>query len=377
MTRRALGAVALAVAAAAAHAEPTGHLPLTRVAVIVFPANAAAKTLAGNAQTRLEQILSDNGVEITDRDDSNKIRSIWKKLEDPGYFVTADDFVKNTARYQLDGIVRVYLSADSHAAPGGFFSATAQADMRLVDENAKVQSQVSFPMGAPGRPPSDGLTTQAALINAMQRAIDEAAGSLGMEVAEPASPRAMKFTLEGPLEAPAQAAVIARPPHDLKGDYVALAQLESGRNTSEEVTCADRAPGGDAAAVGGSIREMMRGPHGLEMQYGSRVHLVDIAQKREIAAFQTQEVGRKPKEHRGSSQVLDCLFMHSWRYLAAVTGDVLSLWDTERGLSLAEVQLPFGTDKAALEVLKAGDAFFLRVKGEGSKQASYKVVPGK
>ena len=56
----------------------------------------------------------------------------------------------------------------------------------------------------------------------------------------------------------------------------------------------------------------------------------------------------------------DCLVVHSWRYLAAVTGDVLSLWDTERGLQLSEVLLPFGTDKASLEVLKAGDGFLLR-----------------
>src|SRR5262245_54479374 len=150
------------------------HMPLTHVAVMVFPANDAAKALAGSAQSRLEQILTDSGVEVSDREEARKVKSIWKKLEDPGYFVTADDFVKNTAGHQLDGIVRVYLSADSAAAPGGYFSATAQADVRLVDENAKVQAQTSFPMGAPGRPPSDGLTAQAALVNAMQRAIDEA-----------------------------------------------------------------------------------------------------------------------------------------------------------------------------------------------------------
>lgn len=352
------------------------RMPLTRVAVMVFPANAAAKALAGNAQARLEQILNDNDVEVTDRDESKKIKSIWKKLEDPGYFVTADDFVKNAGSYQLDGIVRVYLSADSAPSPGGFFSATAQADIRLVDENAKVQAQVSFPMGAPGRPPSDGLTAQAALLNAMQRAIDEAAGTLGLEISQPASPRAMKFTLEGPAEAPAQATAVPRAPRDLKADFVALAQMTSGRNTFEKATCADRAPGGDVAVVGGSLNTLARGPRGMEMHFGSRVHLVDLAQSREITAFETRALGRKPKEHRGSSAVLDCLFVHSWRYLAAVTGDVLSLWDTERGLQLTEILLPFGTEEAALDVLRAGEAYFLRVKA-GEQQALYKIVPGK
>lgn len=372
-------ALLLASAALAQDTErlPAERMPLTRVAVMVFPANAPAKTLAGGAQTRLEQILQDNGVEVTDRDDSSRIKSIWKKLEDPGYFVTADDFVKNTASYQLDGIVRVYLGADSTAAPGGFFSATAQADVRLVDEHAKVQSRVSFPMGAPGRPPSDGLTAQAALTNAMQRAIDEAAQSLGLEVAEPASPRAMKFALDGPVDAPAGASPLPRAPRDLQAGYVALAQLTSGRNTTERATCSDRAPGGDVAAVGGSINAMARGPRGMEMHYGSRVHLVDLAQGREIAVFDTRELGRKPKEHRGSSQVLDCLFVHSWRYLAAVTGDVLSLWDTERGLNLAEILLPFGTDAASLEVLRSGEAHFLRVKGANDRQATYRIATGK
>lgn len=358
-------------------APASDRMPLTRVAVMVFPSNDAARGLAGSAQGRLEQILTENGVEVTDRDESKKIKSVWKKLEDPGYFVTADDFVRNAGRYQLDGIVRVYLSADSTTSPGGFFSATAQADVRLIDENAGVQARVSFPMGAPGRPPSDGLTAQAALLNAMQRAIDEAAGTLGLEISQPASPRAMKFTLEGPVDAPAQATAVPRAPRDLKADFVALARMASGRNTFEKATCADRAPGGDVAVVGGSLNTLARGPRGMEMHFGSRVHLVDLAQSREITAFETRALGRKPKEHRGSSAVLDCLFVHSWRYLAAVTGDVLSLWDTERGLQLSETLLPFGTEEAALDVLRAGEAHFLRVKAGAERQAVYRIVPAR
>lgn len=353
-------------------APPNERMPLTRVAVMVYPTSPAAKNLAGGAQARLEQILNENGVEVTDRDEAKKIKSIWKKLEDPGYFVTADDFVKNAGAYQLDGIVRVYLSADSEAAPGGFHSATAQADVRLVDENAKVAAQTSVPMGAPGRPPSDGLTAQAALLNAMHRAIDEAAGSLGLEVAEPASPRAMKFTLEGPVEAPATAAPTARPPADLAADFVQLAALYNEKNVREKATCADRAPGGDVAVVGGSLQSLTR----QGMMYGSRVHLIDLAQQAEFTAFDTRVLGRKPKEHRGTSQVLDCLFVHSWRYLAAVTGDVLSLWDTERGVNLSEVLMPFGTEQARLQVLRAGEAYFLRVQA-GDQQVTYKIAPGK
>lgn len=404
-----MGTVPFFLLAVVAHAQDDSaaagtRMPLTRVAVMVYPTSPAAKNLAGSAQSRLEQILNENDIEVTDRDEARKIKSIWKKLEDPGYFVTADDFVRNAGSHQLDGIVRVYLTADSAPAPGGFFSATAQADVRLVDENAKVAAQVSFPMGAPGRPPSDGLTAQAALLNAMQRAIDEAAGSLGLQVLQPASPRAMLFSLEGPVELPAQASAMPREPRDLKADYVGLARLSNARGSFEQVTCAARAPGGDVAAVGGSVHQTRRAggsrpsigvsrpdaggrpeiriehqASGIgEREFGSRVHLVDIAQGREITVFQTQEVGRKARERRGTSRVLDCLFVHSWRYLAAVTGDVLSLWDTERGINLSEVLMPFGTDEASLEVLRAGEAYFLRVQGEAKEQqAVYRIAPGR
>lgn len=369
--------VALLALALAAPVAPAGELDapkleFSRVAVLVYAQSPEARKLLGSAQARLEQILLDNGVEVTDRDETSKVKNIWKKLEDPGYFITADDFVKNTQGFGLDGVARIYLTAGVTEVMGGFYSATAQADVRLVDEDARVSAHTSYPMGAPGRPPSDGLTAQAAALNAVQRAVDEAAQTLGLVVAEPASPRAMQFELEGPV-APAPAGVVVpRPPRDLSADYVALAPMIEGRNTTEEVTCADKAPGGDVAAVGGSLRQL----GARFMMFGSRVHLLDLAQQREITVFTTRELGRKPREHRGSSSVLDCAFVHSWRYLAAVTGDVLSLWDTERGLNLAEVLLPFGTESATLELLRGADGLFLRVRGDDGQQATYRLRSG-
>lgn len=367
-------ALLLSLTAVLARAGETDapKMEFSRVAVLVYPQSAGAKTIAGSAQARLEQILLDNGIEVTDRDESAKIKNIWKKLEDPGYFITADDFVNNAQKFGLDGIARLYLGADVTQVMDGFYSATAQADVRLVDEQAKVSAHTSYPMGAPGRPPSDGLTAQAAMLNAVQRAVDEAAQELGLSVSEPASPRAMAFQLEGPMEAARGAQVMSRPPRDLGASFVELAPLASGRNTTEEITCADLAPGGDVAVVGGSLSQMA----GRYMMFGSRVHLLDLAQEREITVFTTRELGRKPKEHRGSSKVLDCLFVHSWRYLAAVTGDVLSLWDTERGLNLAEVLLPFGTDAANLELLRGGDGLYLRVQGDDKQQALYHLRSG-
>lgn len=344
-------------------------LEFNRVAVLVYAQTPAATPLLGSAQARLEQILLDNGIEVSDRDESSKIKSIWKKLEDPGYFVTADDFVSNTQAFGLDGVARIYLNADVVEVAGSFFSATAQADVRLVDEDAKVDARASFPMGAPGRPPSDGLTAQAALLNAAQRAIDETALALGLAVGEPASPRAMVFQLDGPLAEGVAAAPIPRSGVALTPAELGLAVLENARNTTETPSCSDRAPGGDIAVVGASLSR----PAGRFLMFGSRVHLLDLGQQRELSVFETRALDRKPREHRGSSSVLDCVFVHSWRYLAAVTGDVLSVWDTERGLNLAEVLLPFGTEAARLDVLRAPDGLYLRVLGDDAQQAVYRL----
>lgn len=369
----------LALSATRAHAleilGPGGALKLSKVAVMVFPTTPAAEKSVNTAQARLEQILLDNGIEAIDRDESNKLKDVWKQLEDPGYFVTADDFVARADKYQIDGIVRIYLSADSNEALAGFYSATAQADVRFVDESAKVEAKTSPAMGAPGSPPSDGLTAQAALLNAVQRAVDNAAQAFGLAITEPASPRAVSLSFEGPVEIPPTATpLMAAGALDESG--VALAQLFTERWKSEKVSCSSRAPGGELGAVGGSITETPRGDR--FNHYGSRVHLVDLAQGRELSSFETQKVGRKEREQRGTSALLACSFVSSWRYLAAVTGDYVSLWDTERGLRMAQALLPAGlNNSASVELLRAGKEAWLRVSGDGGNVSGYRLVINK
>ncbi|MGD8570248.1 MAG: hypothetical protein PVJ39_19330, partial [Gammaproteobacteria bacterium] len=112
----------------------------TKVAVAVFPQNGVAKKMVRAAQSRLEGVLLDNGITVLDRDKANDLKDEWKKLEDPGYFVTADDFVENTEKYQLDGLIRVYLTAEAAKGFAEFYTATAQADLRFVAEDAQVEA---------------------------------------------------------------------------------------------------------------------------------------------------------------------------------------------------------------------------------------------
>ena len=175
--------------------SPSQEMNFKRVAVMVFADGQEATAAKRTAQTRMENILSDNGVEVLDRDKVRELGDVWGQLEDPGYFVTAEDFVDNTEQYALDGIVRVYLGTDAVAGIAGYHSATAQADIRFVSEEAAVTAITTPTMGVRGNPPSDGLTVRAAVTNAVQRAIDVAAEKAGFELFETAVPRSVQLEL--------------------------------------------------------------------------------------------------------------------------------------------------------------------------------------
>ena len=119
------------------------------VAVVVYDKTPDAKKMKRAAQTRLENILLDNGITILDQDKTAKLKNVWTRLEDPGYFVTAEDFVTNSSGYEIDGLIRLYLNADVTAALAGYHSATAQADIRFVDKDANVEAFTTIPMGVP------------------------------------------------------------------------------------------------------------------------------------------------------------------------------------------------------------------------------------
>ena len=346
-------------------------LDVSRVAVVVFAQGDTPERYARTAQARMETILQDNGIEVIDRDEVEQLKDVWTLLEDPAYFVTAEAFLDNAGQYEIDGIVRLYLLADTARSLGGFHSATAQADTRFVGSDATVAAFTSYPMGAPGRPPSDGLTEAAALINAVQRAVDDAAGGLNLELLETATPRSLQLAFEGPTAGPAGVPAELRANASESDPWVAAAELSEERWSSEKITCTALAPAGGLGVVGTKVSELNRKRRKI---YGSKLHVVDTEQQREIYTFVTNEVGLKDKKHRGDSAVLDCLFLGSWRYLAATTGDVLSLWDTERGVAMAEILLPDGLNAAQLDFLRDEAGDFVRVGGKRSKSWAYRIV---
>jgi len=342
-----------------------------KTAVVVYAQNPAARHFQKNALSRLESILLDNAIDVLDREKAEALKNVFNTLEDPGAFVTAETFVENSRKFAIQGLVAVYLSVDVTRGLAAYFSATAQADVRYIQQDdARVATLATLPMGAPGRPPSDGLTRNSAAVNAVQRAIDDACTELGMEIMDPATPRSVQLRLEGPLDPPPSLSLMEGAAGN---DAIAgHAVLEKERWRAEKVTCTTVAQAGSLGAVAGYIvdTDFRRRPQRL---YGSRMHLIDLESKQELMVFNCHAVEKSARDEKGTKQILDCMFVLNWRYLSAVTGNRLFLWDTERGLLQASILLPAPVKKAALHLAHDQDTHYLVVQS-GRGQAAYAIA---
>lgn len=343
------------------------------VAVVVYSQSKLATQYARIALARFEQVLTDNGVTVLDQKKADALKKGWKKLEDPGALITAEEFVKNAGKYAIDGVYRVYLDAGLTNGLAGIFTATALADIRFVGEDASISSAASPPMGAKGMPPSDGLTDSAALSNAIQRAIDLTAQQMGLKVMDFTNPRLFSVHLKV-QSAPPNYVAEAHPPALSSSDESSkLAKLASETWSNEEVTCVRKSPDEKMVAVGGYIRQTSLLGGRPKRVYGSRMHVLDTVAQKEVIALETAPVGERTREEKGGSKILDCLFVSNWRYLAAVTNSKLFLWDTERGVVLNELLLDDAIDDARLEYGKYAGQDYLTIV-TGNKKLTYQIV---
>jgi len=356
-----------------ARAQPTfrdkisGH----KTAVVILAQNFMAERYTKNALSRIEGIFLDNAIEILDKDKAEELKNVFKTLEDPGAFVTAETFVENAEKFAIKGLVAVYLSVDIIKGLAGYYSATAQSDIRFIDEaDAKVGALTTFPMGAPGRPPSDGLTQQSAAINAVQRSIDDVCLKLGLEIMDPATPRSVRLSLEGPHALSVITNTVRTSEDDASLSRYAV--LEKQKWRGEEITSSVKAPAGALGAVGGYIidTDFRRRPQRL---YGSRIHLIDLESRKEINNFECHPVEKKTSREKGTKKILDCMFVQNWRYLSAVTGNRLFLWDTERGNLLASLDLTKPIKKAKLFLSQEDGQNYL-VVDTGRKAFAYRII---
>lgn len=333
------------------------------VAVIVYPQSSLATQYVRIAQARMEQVLTDNGITVLDQKKAEELKKGWKKLEDPGALITAEEFVKSAGKYDLDGIYRVYLNAALLKGLAGIYTATALADIRFFGEDAQMRSSASPAMGVKGMPPSDGLTDSAAISNAIQRAIDSTIQPMGIKVLDFTNPRLFNVTLK-PIST-SKPMVPEKRPAPLSEDdpIIKLANLKDSFALSEEVTCANKSPDGKMVVIGGYLRKTQGG-----RLYGSRIHVLDKDAKKEVVVFETAPVETRKAEEKGGAKILDCMFISNWRYLAAVTNSKLFLWDIERGAVMNALFFEEGIDQAKLEFGKSGDSDLLAVVSDNSRK---------
>ncbi len=333
------------------------------VAVIVYPQSTLAKQYSRIALARIEQVLTDNGVTVLDQKKADELKKGWKKLEDPGALITAEEFVKSAGKYAIDGVYRVYL--DTALTPGlaGIFTATSLADIRFIGEDAQIRSSASPAMGVKGMPPSDGLTESSAISNAIQRAVDSTVQAMGMKILDFTNPRLFTVRLE-PMPSTETMVPEKRPAALSDTDpIIALANLKDSFALSEEVTCINASPDEKMVVVGGYLRKTQGG-----RLYGSQVHVLDRVANKEVITFETAPVATRKAEEKGGSKILDCMFISNWRYLAAVTNSKLFLWDVERGAVMSALFFDAGINKAQLEFGKSGDKDMLAVVSENGRQ---------
>ncbi|MFA6120237.1 MAG: hypothetical protein WCT35_00485 [Sideroxydans sp.] len=344
----------------------------SQVAVVVYGQNASAKQYLRVAQTRFEQLLADNGVVVLDQKKAEQLKKSWVRLSDPSALITAEDFVENAGRYDIAGIYRIYIGVGKTEGLSSTFTATSTADIRYIGEDAQIRSFASAPMGTKGAPPSDGLTESAAVNNAIQRAIDSTAEKFGLQVMDITSPRLVRFSLKSVSVLPDSAVqVTASPRLSNTGEMVSFAKLQSDDWTSEEATCVRASPDGRMAAVGTYLMRTAFNMGRPTRSYASYLHVVDADAKSEVERFEVSI--KDPRYQRGGSKITDCMFLQTWRYVAAVSQSHLIFADTERGVELGRVYFDEPFNAPVLIHLRDKEVDYLAV-GEGARRQMFQVV---
>ena len=309
---------------------------------------------------------------VLDQEKSQELKKSWKKLEDPGFLLTAEDFVKAAQKYKIDGIYRVYLKAQTVAAPEQYFTATAHADLRFVNEDAKVTAVSPIPMGTVGNPPSDGLTASAAMTNAVQRAVDSSLEKAGYKIGDAVAPRKLNFELKpvdvaavGVLDASTAMRRIAANPNQLPSSLL-RASADATERTTEDLACLAQSP--DKAMIAAGIRIKIQ--HRMNLRWQTMMRLVDTAENKLVLEFDVDSGLR-----RGKTEMLDCMFVNNWRYLAAVTGNTLVMWDTERGTIVSQIDMvERSLDSASLVYYRTKTGGYLVVEGNDNKKSAFQLV---
>jgi hypothetical protein len=339
-----------------------------KVAVAVFAQHESVKAFSKTVQSRFESILTDNGVTILDEAAVADLKNVWKKLEDPGYVVTAEEFIQNSEKYQIQMLSRVFITATASPGLADYYSATAQADIRFIkDKDARAIAATGVPMGGPGNPPSDGISKDSAIINALYRSLETSCAKIGFEVSDPTQARLINIGLEGPFQINT-----GRANHEVERDSLLgkIASLQDKTWRTEEITCTARDPSGNLGAVAGYIidTDFHRKP---QRMYGSKMHIVDVKNGKENTVLECHEIGFGGS---GTRRILDCTFLANWIHLAAVSGTTLFLWNVEQGRLIDSKPLTQPLESGTICYQRSEEGVVLIVNGKNDLHWAYKLI---
>lgn len=328
--------------------------PTEQVAVAVYANDAAGKKYERAVQAKMESILSDAGLTVLDEERAKKLKNGWVELADPGRLITAEDFVRNAGKYEVSKVYRLSFNGGVSSALDLFYTATASAQLRIIDADAKVKASSSSPMGIKGFPPSDALTADAALVNALQRAVDSVAEASGLSVSVPTIAKSIPLTLEAEASPPTLLPVERRPTTGSDTWTKAAKFFDDGGWTTEEPACKAVSDDGQVGVQGG-YTHARRG-------YGGRLHMVDIATSKEITLFTMHELGPRLSGENGTSEPFACQFLGNWRYLVAMTGNRIACFDVERGQETCNITYSNGPKNGQLSIWKSDKDRYLKVE---------------
>jgi hypothetical protein len=356
-------------------------LAAERVAVTVFAGDPAMRRYERAVQARLEEVLRDAGYETLDQKEAEKIKNNWTDNIEPGVLLTAEEFSRRTEKMAINKVYRVSFTAGSSHPMNLFYSASGSVQVSLHGPLATVKSYTSKPMGVLGNAPSDALTEDAAIVNALQRSVESAVEQSGVQVLAPVTARYVPLTLTPLAALPAGAAEMAVNARSAAPGWEKHARLLDEKWRREEPAC--QATSGDGAmGVQGTYawQRQMGGAMtvaGTDMSkdgragrlgsaggssaraYGGYLHLVDLAGAREIAKLTLHELGDRVSGEVGPSSALACSFLGNWRYLIAASGNKIACFDVERGLQTCSHPVTGAPDKASLNFWQAGSKRFV------------------
>jgi hypothetical protein len=279
-------------------------------------------------------------------------------LEDPTVQVNPEALLELKEKYKIDYLLNFYAQFDAEPGVGDFYSATASVELRLIDAaSATVISASSSPMGVVGNPPSDGFTKKSALINALQRSVDEVLGAIGIEVFAPAEPRRVRISMK-PIETKPVGDIVQSSRSAVDRQIAGLASLERMTWKKETASVTAKSPDGNYGAVASYTWEHNLGSR---RHYGSRIHIIDLKTRRTPNIFDFSELGVSKRHERASKEILAALFLGSWRFLVAVNGNEIIFWDVETGRELSRIRHGEKAKKASIRYIKNADGGFLEI----------------